>query len=425
MEEESNQIPETPASTHASLIDSSSVSQFLSVLSTRVDPAAAKASLRVTPHGLFVERNFLNDFFALYKTWFREKLGREAALSLQKCMKKFFNTPVPPLFYLVEAKQCMLGHLVRREYQDPKRLGLPTYLGTVDDTRRMLHPRDPLLMYMTNLEVKQGARGREFVLKCGKGQWTFDENVLLEFSRLVQRSPHLAKRFPNRTGALRDSFKALSEVLEQAKLAPPRQRLLVPEAFKAGRDINYIADGTLTFLLEGRNRIVWCYEVGGKTLFRFIKRECIGLFTSQDRRHRSRIEILPPRSRDLAAYQHKGKTFMLHPRAFLEFIRIVMHSPIEGSSLQFRYSVKDCLDELYRILEITEPISPDKVARHLERIRSKRILCLITSRWILAVTQRNRIIACIDRHHSHSRPKVNRGGNQGRKGDRRRFRGTR
>lgn len=419
MEEESIQSPRTAPSAHASSIDSGSVSQFLSVLSTKVDPAAAKACLRVTPHGLFVERNFLNDFFGLYKTWFKEKLGREAGLSEQKCMKKFFNTPGPPLYYLVEAKQCMLGHLVRREYQDPQRLGLPTYLGTVDDTRRMLHPRDPLLMYMSNLEVKQGAQGREFILKSGKGQWSFDEDVLLEFARLVQRSPHLAKRFPNQTGALRDSFKALSEVLEQAKLAPPKQRLLVPEAFKSRRDLNYIALGTLTFVVEGRNRIVWCYEVGGKTLFRFIKRECIGLFASQDRKHRSRIEILPARSRDLAAYQHKGRTFMLHPRAFLEFVRIVMHSPIEGSSMQLRYSVKDCLEELYKILEITEPIAPDKVARHLEKIRSKRIQCLITSRWILAATQRNRIISCVDRHHSHSRPQ----GHQER--DRRRFRGRR
>ena len=376
---------------------SDSVSQFLSVLSRVFDPASARASLRTTPHGVFVERNFIPKFFEAYQNWFREKLGREAGLSVQKCFKKFFNTPAPPLYYLVEAKQCMIGHLVRREYQDPQRLGLPTYLGTVDDTRRMLHPRDPMLMYMTNLEVRPTPQGRAFILKTGRNQWSFDENVLLEFARLLQRSPGLSARFSGFSGALRDSFKALSEVLEQAKLAPPTQRLLVPGTYARRRDINYIALGTLTFVVEGRNRIVSCYEVGGRTLFRFIKREFSSLSLPQDRRHRPPYEILPARNRDLALFHHRNTSFALHPRSFLEFVRSIMRSRDEGSPLPLRYTVGDCVEALYRIIQSSEPISPQKVSRHLERIRTRRPMCLINSQWIVVTTQRNRIISCVNR----------------------------
>ncbi|NMC62342.1 MAG: hypothetical protein GYA55_04170 [SAR324 cluster bacterium] len=397
----SDEISGTPSiPTFSTMKASDSVSQFLQSLKNQVDPLTAKASLRVTPHGVFVEKTFLPSFFSLYQNWFKEKLGHEAGLSEQKCMKKFFNTPNPPLYYLVEAKQCMIGHLVKREYADPQRLGLPCYLGSVDDTRRMLHPRDPLLMYMSNLQSIQGSQGREFILQTAKGKWTFSEKVLVEFARVLQRSPKLSLQFPEYSGALRDSFKVLASVLERARLAPPSQRLLVPHAYRSRKDLNYIAMGGLTFVVEGKTKIIACYEVGGRTLFRFIKMEFALLHRTADKRHRNSVEILPPQNRELALIQARGRTYSLHPRGFIEFVRAIMHSSIEGSALDSRYSVKDCLDEFTRALQNADPIENNKVSRHLGRIRTNHPHCLITSRWIFVSTLRNRLIACVDRFHS-------------------------
>lgn len=408
-ESSSGEEPNTQAPVIAPRSEASdSVSQFLKLLPEFVDPNTAKASLRATPHGIFVEKTFLPSFFAFYQKWFKEKLGRETGLSEQKCLKKFFNTPSPPLYYLIEAKQCMIGHLVRREYSDPQRLGLPYYLGSVDDTRRMLHPRDPMLMYMSNLEAKQGIDGREFVLNTSKGKWSFSERILSEFAKLLQRSPNLSKQFPDYSGALRDSFKALAAVLEKARLAAPKQRLLVPVAFRNRQELNYIAMGGLTFVVEGKSRIIALYEVGGRTLFRFIKREFAQLHSISDRRHRGPVEILPIRSRELALLHLKGRAYSLHPRGFIEFIRGVMHASVEGTALEGRYSVKDCLDEFYRAFQLAESIDKNKVARHLGGIRTTHPHCLITSRWIFVATPRGRIISCVDRFHSgphnHSTP---------------------
>ncbi len=390
---------DNPSSAQSSAApEKDSVLQFIESAASFIPPEKAKVYLRATPTGLFVQKEFLPSVMEAYRQWFYEKTQHSGGLSESKVLKRFFASINPPLCYLVESKQCMVGYLVPRKLIQPQLLNLPVYIGSVDDTRRILHPRDPLLQCMQHLTVARNKDGQLFALKSPKASWSFSESLLRDFSRTASRSNALQKEFSDRSGSLRDSLRVLASLLEKAVPAKDKQRLLVPHKYR-NKPVKYIAIGSFTFVIQQGGVLGACYEVGTRTLFRFVKSELISLYSNPAERIHGQLELCGPRNRSLAVIQHYDQEFRLHPKTFCQFVRGVMKEAPERSLMPEKYSIKDCILEFVRIFQSSERIEKHKIQRHVSKIRCSSPRYIINGRWIFVLNRKNIIMACVDRFH--------------------------
>jgi len=387
--------PKTPKS---ELNDS--VAQFIQKLPTLVKPEDSQRFLRATPKGVFVEQTFLTTLLQKYIDWFHKEVSSEASLSPLKVSKRFFRIPNPPLYYLVESKPIILGHLLRREIKDPQRSGLPHYFGSPDDARTTFNPRDPIAEEL-GVEVIQGRDGREFSLAVRGRTVRFGERTLKEFSRIGRRLDRRDREATFRSAALRDALQALAEAIQSSHPASKDKPLLIP-VNKNSAGNTFLLYGALTFVCSPNGFVTACYDLGGQALFRFVKGQLIDIH-----RHGGRgkgFELMGPRSRHIAIIRSKNTEFGVGAKAFEQFIRNALHRPIEGPKFRGWYSVADCLEEFSDLFKQSSLIDKHKISHQLPRINFRGARFWVSRRWLFITNNRQLITHCVDLYSNNRSP---------------------
>ncbi|RIL08662.1 MAG: hypothetical protein DCC75_08330, partial [Proteobacteria bacterium] len=218
----------------------SGLQDFGRSLAGKLAPNEIQERVRATPHGIFVEKDFTDKIAVLYAEWLKEKTGGEVQRSQAKCFKRLFGSLSPAWLYLVEAKCCLVGALVKIELPQPEILGLPAYRGTLDDTRRLLHPRDPLLQCMPHVTLHSCQGGLVFEVTLGRDRFRLDSGSIREFTRLTRNW----RGGSESNSALREGFKGLITSLGEARPLLTGQSLLVPMRSEGFR---FLTSGPLVF----------------------------------------------------------------------------------------------------------------------------------------------------------------------------------
>lgn len=373
-----------------------SVAQFVRAAKSLFPIEKVKAEVRATPKGLFVHKDFMPTLVEGYQHWLQRLTGGEIDKSESKCLKRLFNTTTPPLYYLVEQKRALIGHLIETAIAQPQQTGLPFYLGTLEDGRKSLHARDPIFLMLPHVQVKQVPHGLEFEVEAGKNKLCFSSELVRDFSRAAHHLRSLAEELPGEEPALREVFPVLLRVLERAHWAPDAQRLLIPLATARDKQIRHLVGDSLNFLVR-RDKIERVYARDGVGLLFFLQRECEFLQRGRRGVKVGTVALSNPKKRELGV-SHIGTTKVtvsLH--AFFEFVKAIQREAPHGAREWRRYSVQTCIEELSELLALAEQIEAHKITRHLPESRNPKARYYINQRWIFMAGKPGVITHTIDK----------------------------
>jgi hypothetical protein len=276
----SNPAAEVPAAygTEADQTRADSVAQFILVAKKWIPDERIRADLRVTPRGLFIHKDTLPVVMENYRDWLRHVAPHVDEPTTHRMLKRMFGTSDPELFYLIEPKRALIGYLIEAPLKNPAQLGLPVYLGSLEDARTRVHPRDPLVQCIPHLKAVMTPTGTQFEIAVQGTRVVFDTEILGLFGRLVQSNPRLRpKGFPEGTPALREVLRALIHHLGEARLAPENQRLLLPSKLVKDSRLRCVVHGALFFPLLPDGRIATVIDREGRNLMAFIRYEAAQL----------------------------------------------------------------------------------------------------------------------------------------------------
>jgi hypothetical protein len=394
-----------PEGGESSALDS--VHLFLDGLKDLFPRELLKDAVRITPHGLFVEKGSFQKVIEGYQAWLRKRTGGTVVKSVDKCVKRLFGSHEPPQFYLVEGKQCLLGYMVPCEVQQPQKYNLPFYLGSLLDTREYLHPRDPFLMELRGVEVTPKPQGVEVKFTAQRRSIRVAADVLKQFSQLAANSHKLLEKNSRAGTALRDSLEALIRLVGKAQPVMENEPLLVPSRNKERRGLSYLRLGTLVFVLERAETLVGCYELRGKNFQRMLRQELTAL-ARNCRGHRiGAFELPKGRSKYLGSIEIKNEHYLVHPRAFSQFLDSIRGSAALRESFAGGFTVADCIKKMPYIFASSERVEPRQIANYLEKNAPRGARYRVRDEWIFVILGKNVIAGCISKRGAgrHARPK--------------------
>ncbi|MCO6432184.1 MAG: hypothetical protein J5J00_15105, partial [Deltaproteobacteria bacterium] len=250
-----------------------SVFSFISDVK-RVFPAEfLNASVRATPHGLFVEESSLGRIIEGYQSWLAQATAGEVVKSPGKCMKRLFGSTEPVRQYLIEGKQCLIGMLIKSEIAHAQSLGLPYFLGSLTSMREFIHPRDPIFSSLKNIEVVNTSQGSVYRLSSAGPNYDVPEERLRSFASIAARSSIILRQEPKLPESLAAALRALISMLEKSRAAGGDKEILVPSRFSDQERYNFKILGSFTFVFDRNNTLQHCYDLRSSNLFRFIREE--------------------------------------------------------------------------------------------------------------------------------------------------------
>lgn len=378
--------------------------QFLRDLKQLVPREQAGTELRSTPRGVFVHKDYCRELVELYRGFLGRLSHGEADIGFSKCMRRLFGSEEPELFYLVEQKRCMVGSLVPYQQKQPELLGIPTYLGSLSDCADSIHPRDPFLLCVPNLQVQASAQGMRFEFKLDQRSFVFDSAALKTFAAVLGRSESLrsgpSREHGGANPAMRDSLRTVIELLPRLRPVEDDMRLLLPfEALRSKKQSLKIwrLQG-LVVLTSRLGEITGIYESEGLNLFYFLKSEWQALKKSQVLRAVTAIQ--PVHSKDsehLGSVLVHGRKHMLGEQALVDFVKLVIaKAPGEPDNWR-RFSIIECLNLLLDLVMRAEPVPTHQIERCLKTRRQRTGRHLVNARWIFTVANGSVITAVIDR----------------------------
>ena len=407
MEQDRNEHAEGESSIHAEEV---SLLPFIRDVKTLFKIEEMKDKLRVTPAGLFIDEGLRPKLIEKYQEWLLKKTQGAVVKSERKCFKRLFGSEEPPEYYLVEGKNCLLGYLVACPVQQPQSMGIPFYLGSLTETRNYVHPRDPRLAAMENLELAATSDGMELQVQVRGRTYRMQTPFLLTLRELAEHSPHLLRQFPELPHALRETVRAAVKLLKRAALVEKKQQILVPQRLANAKQMFFLRSGTLVFAAERGERLVECYELKGASLNHLIRQDLRAVTGGQKRgAHLGSLEIIPRDPRRIGSLRIRGEQFFVAPRALQDFVERVLDYPPLRSRLPARYTVAMCIEEFCVICQQSEQIAKAKIARHVEQLKLKANRFYTYERWLLVIGDGNTILRCIDKGapsahgHGHGR----------------------
>ncbi|MCB0325556.1 MAG: hypothetical protein KDD69_18370 [Bdellovibrionales bacterium] len=315
-----------------------------------LDADVKRREVRVIRTGVFVHEDAVAAALSAYQQWLNTiSGGTSSTKSVEKLRRRLFNTETPQLFYLLDGNRCLPGYLMPSGDEPLSRDRLRALWSEAPllDTREYLHPRDPILERLNGVYPSaKGGEGFGVDIEIESGRIRVNEPVLRSFAKALRGSA-LAKEFPDAVQALRASIGPLQRALAQAKRIPPKQRLLVPQAYVKGSFV-FSRFGTLVLVADATGQsLLGCYEPGSGGLRQFVDDEVEQL----GKRRVEIVELTPSDRRFLGTLRLKGKQYRLHRKAFLEVVREAGRSPSLRRKLPNRYTVRDCLLELANLLK--------------------------------------------------------------------------
>ena len=427
-----------------------SVSKFIAVAKDWIPVERQKGDIRVTPRGLFVHKDSLDILIDCYQKWFQGVAPHAAERQPSRILKRMFGTSTPQLLYLVEQKRALVGHLIAAPVANPQALGLPVYLGSLEDGTQQIHPRDPLLQCMPQLTVKHAPEGVIFCIQLsaplrGFSTLQFSTELVRSFARLATHSRVLKEKLPEESPPLRDALRLMLELLGEAKVAHPEQRLLLPFSMQPAtpsQSRGSTARGSpqsnpaqarphappatsssetlfvqhLYWSVKANGVIERVYEREGQNLSFFIRQELAGI-SRESRFARIRdFEIARHRSDAVGRFRFYGRDYPLHQHALLQFVKGVLRTApepeaplkvlgVDGAARPSappkqdwtRFSLLECLDLMSVLLLKAEQVDFVRVQRFLPPERRGRYLYRMHERWVFVLDIKNNVVDCIDK----------------------------
>lgn len=314
----SDTATKSPPESELSRVDS--VAQFILVAKKWIPDERIRADLRVTPRGLFIHKDTLPVVMENYRDWLRHVAPHVDEPTPHRMLKRMFGTSEPELLYLIEPKRALIGHLIEAPLKNPAQLGLPVYLGSLEDARTRVHPRDPLVQCIPHLKALMTPSGTQFELTVQGTRVLFDTEILGLFGRLLENNPRLRPQgFPEGAPALREVLRALIHHLGEARMAPENQRLLLPSKLVKDNRLRCVVHGALFFPLLSDGRIATVIDREGRNLMAFIRYEAAQLAagrgpgprdTRTNFRGSNRPNLRPPPPSGAGAMTIIGGTFV-------------------------------------------------------------------------------------------------------------------
>ncbi len=344
-----------------------------------------KSFYRITPQGLFVAQKETNNLVSLF--------AKDSDILENKAFKKLFEEESLDVYYLLEGKNCLTGNLVPLEIKEPQKFKLPYYLGSLTNARTYLHPLDPEINNFKEFSIK----GNVISFKKGEYTYTFSQDLLKDFNRFIDFSSKISKEFPEASKSLQQSLKVFIRLFKRAKFVHRMQNFLIPSMCFGNKTYKFVELGMLKFVFDKENKIVSFYEVMGKNLYYFMRKEFEKIKSSYNSAKTGTFKTLPAKNKSLGFYTMNQREYFLHPYAFLNFLERAPEMKSMENYFGKVYTVEKAFEEFSYLFINATPIEPKKIQNYLDYMKKYSSKYLINQQWIFGLDSRSTITACISK----------------------------
>ena len=374
---------------------------FLNYIKKLKSFESERVNIRVTPKGLFVHEKAAESLVAVYQQWIEEQSEGLARKAHDKAWNKLFGTEHPDRQYLVEGKNSLTGYLIQFEVKNPQQYGLPYYLGSLLSGQSYLHPADPLLSTLKDVELINSNSG--FVLRVvSRGvEVEITQNVLQHFSKLCEFSRLAKSKKVFESDPLVVKARLLVTLVKRSRALKIDTPILVPARFKEakGKNRNQLRiAASFVFVIEGRE-IKSIYELTGRNLGEFLRRELI----SGPKQQLGTFRLSSERERILGFAQLKDVRVAVHPKAFTEFVEYIMRATEPRERFIQRYTAQDCFERFMSFVQLAQSMPIGKFKAVFQENGVDARSCRVYGAWVFVAEQDGSLKRVVARHIRMSR----------------------
>jgi hypothetical protein len=340
-----------------------------------------KESLRATHRGLFVEEKFVDKLSKAYQEFLEKQTKGEIHKSEEKAKKRLFGSLDPEGYYLIEGKNCLSGFLVAYELKEPQKLGLPYYLGSLSSKKNFLHPEDPVISGLKDVEIISEASGAGLKIKAGNQYFSVSPAVLGYFIGVARNSHRTMREFPELEDSLGVQCRAFVSLFRKARPIPGDKLLLVPEAYSMSSKYDFRLLGSTVFITDKRQNVLSVYGLQGKDLYRLFRRE----FNSIRNKRLGSFEIYNEKHKLLGTFRYSERQYQLSTQALMDFTLEISRSPDKKDNLKGVLTAKRVFERYSEIFQTSQPIQRGLVKSYLEKFKKPISECRINGVWIFVI----------------------------------------
>jgi hypothetical protein len=360
------------------------------------------SGFRHTRKGIFVSEDSEHSLISAYQKWLQEQTGKEKAKNEDKCRKRLYGTEDIKLFYLLDGKRCIPGHLLRGYAGEPStpkkgKNSIPAYQGELLDPVAFLHPKDPFLQKMENVEYKFiPSVGSILYFSSKKATTKVSFDKLQQFADVARASKDLRKRFPEIVYSLRDCIKPLKELLATARPKKGKAPSIIPNEFAKLKPSLALTHGSLTFLLDKDSNLLATYHSKGPAFRKRLLIEIEQLVTQHPLTSVKGFTLLKGKQKNLGKVRIKNASYQLEQNSFFHFLRLLLRSKSKNPLPHF-ITARDVMLRLISALRAskapTEEVEKELTGGRRISGRSYRV----SGKWVFVVSDKTNIAACFTR----------------------------
>jgi hypothetical protein len=368
----------------------SSVKSFIAKLKDLISIETQKAGIRITPQGLFVGDQFQNQILKAYQDFLEKESDGEVHKSDAKCFKRLFGSTEPVGQYLLEGKTSIRGYLIPIIISNPQQYHLPYYLGSLFSMKDFVREDDPIIQSLSNVNIEMTNAGVEVKVKLGEKTISFEKNIIEQFRELALESDRVLKEFSGLHDSLAVSVKAISFLIRKSRYINVKQSILLPKNFSDTNKFNYRIVGRFVWVLSKQDKVLYVYELRGKNLYDFIRKE-----VSLLGKHIGSFEIFDIRNKMLGCFVLGRFKYALLPRAFLDFVEAISIAENKEDKFLKPFSIKECLEKFSERFQKAQYIDRHKIMSFISHLKRPFKESRIFGDWIFILGQGGVIEVCI------------------------------
>ncbi len=351
--------------------------------------------IRLTSRGVFVEKDELPVIFDAYQSWQKKVRENGEAISAEKIRKRLLGSEALPLLYLVEGKKCLVGYLLPNSVPRPGGGKQIPNTGTLFDPHTYLDVRDPIFAKLEGVFLKTTSlEGIVIQFETKRTMYQCGPDLIKRFAEFCRHSPPLLKEFPETKESLRDCLLPLRRLLEKSRPHAGKQPLLVPMEFNRN-NFQFLQYRSLIIVVQEK-KLVSFYDLKGRGETLFIRSQLSQLGGNQGELSKVRgYSAATEKSFHLGKIWYHGMSFLLHPDAFRQYMRI-HSSPRSKKPLPPKYTVLQVMTQLVPAF-IRSQVLDDATVRKLPvRMRPAGAKFRRFSNLVFIITDKNVLSSCIE-----------------------------
>lgn len=368
---------------------------------------------RHTRKGIFVSEECEHHLIDAYQRWLHQQTGKSTTRNEEKCRKRLYGSDDSKLYYLLDGKRCLAGHLLRGNAGEPRtpkkgKNAIPAYQGELLDPLSFLHPNDPFLKKLESVEYKfLPTEGSLLFFSNKKAQVKVSFDRLQQFAELARSSKEIRKKYPSIEGSLRGCIHPLQQLLSSAKPKKGKQSTLLPNAFEKLTPSLALTQGAITFLLNKESHLLASYIAKGPSFKKLILEDIVQLATKHPLTSVKGFTLLSGKQKSLGKVRIKNTSYQLEPSIFFHFVRLILRSKSRNPLPRF-LTARDVMLRLVSALKAAR-VPSDTDERELtggRRISGRSYL--VSGKWVFVVSDKTRIAACFVRKGNQETPAASR-----------------